>query len=110
MNRRRTASHARSHLKRLSALIPCLVTLLLAVCSGVFLFSNAIRSELTSAIVSSGLDPLRAQLIAALMLTSGAAVPLLVSPCAGMLDGDAKARAWATAFKRSSVKFSDLPR
>jgi len=49
------------------------VALLLAVFSGVFLFSNTIRSELTSAIVSSGLDPLRAQLIAALMLTSGAA-------------------------------------
>jgi len=73
VNRRRTASHARSHLKRLSPLIPCVVALLLAVCSGVFLFSNAISSELTSAIVSSGLDPLRAQLIAALMLTSGAA-------------------------------------
>lgn len=44
MNRRIAASHARFHLKRLSPLIPCVVALLLALFSGVFLFSNAISS------------------------------------------------------------------
>src|SRR2546429_7067909 len=73
MNARIAASHTRSRFKRLSPLIPLVVALLLALFSGVFLFSNAISSGLISAIVNIGLDPLRAQLVGALVLTVGAA-------------------------------------
>src|SRR5438067_1453326 len=61
-------------MQRLSPVIPGLTSLLLAVLSGVWLFNTSFRRELTNSIISAGLDPLRAALIAALVLAAGAAL------------------------------------
>ena len=58
----------------LSPAIPALASLLLALLSGVWLFNTSFQGELTNTIISAGLDPLRAALIAALVLSAGAAL------------------------------------
>ena len=52
----------------LSPAIPALASLLLALLSGVWLFNTSFQGELTNTIISAGLDPLRAALIAAYRL------------------------------------------
>jgi S-formylglutathione hydrolase FrmB len=59
---------------QLSPVVPNVASLLLALLSALVLFNHAIISNLVSLIVSVGLDPLRAQLIAALTMTAGAAL------------------------------------
>lgn len=54
-------------------IIPFLVSLFLAFLSGTLLFSNTVINGLTSAIINVGLDTLRAQFIAALIMTAGTA-------------------------------------
>ena len=61
-------------MQRLLPVIPGITSLLLALLSGLLLFNAPFRGELTSAIVSNGLDPLRAALFAALLLAAGAAL------------------------------------
>ena len=61
-------------MQRFSSLTPNLVALLAALLSGVLLFNTTISSSFISMIISVGLDPLRAQLIAALLMTAGAAL------------------------------------
>ena len=55
-----------------SSLLPNLLALLLALLSGILLFNTTVFSSLLSTIISVGLDSLRAQLIAALMISGGA--------------------------------------
>ncbi len=62
------------HMQRFSSFIPLLVALLAALLSGVLFFNPTILSSFISMIISVGLDPLRAQLIAALLMTAGAAL------------------------------------
>src|SRR6266566_587332 len=62
------------NMQRLSLVIPGLASLLFALLSGIFLFNTSFRSELTNTIIGAGLDPLRAALIAALVLAAGAAL------------------------------------
>jgi S-formylglutathione hydrolase FrmB len=73
MKARRPSSHTCYHLKRRSSFIALGIAFLLAFLSGVFLFSNAISGELTTIIINTGLDPLRTQLLVALVLKDGAA-------------------------------------
>ena len=54
--------------------LPHLVALLIALLSGVLLFNNSVISALVSTIITIGLDPQRAQLLAALMMTVGTAL------------------------------------
>ncbi len=54
-------------------IITFLVSLFLAFLSGTLLFSNTVINGLTSAIINLGLDTLRAQFIAALIMTAGTA-------------------------------------
>lgn len=61
-------------LKKLLPFIPLLISFLLALLSGYFLFSEANIGNLISIIINIGLDPLRAQLIAALVMAAGAAL------------------------------------
>ena len=61
-------------MQRLSPVIPGTTSLLLALLSGLLLFNTPFRIELTNAIVSNGLDPLRAALFVALILAAGAAL------------------------------------
>jgi S-formylglutathione hydrolase FrmB len=61
-------------MQRFSSFIPHLVALLAALLSGVLFFNTTILSSFISMIISVGLDPLRAQLIAALLITAGAAL------------------------------------
>ena len=61
-------------MQRLSLVIPGLASLLFALLSGIFLFNTSFRGELTNTIIGAGLDPLRAALIAALVLAAGAAL------------------------------------
>lgn len=61
-------------MRRLSSFLPGFVSLLLALLGGVVLFNNLIISNLVSFIINVGLDPLRAQLIAALIMAAGAAL------------------------------------
>ena len=51
-----------------------MVALFISLLSGLFLFSNSVNSSLMSVIVSIGLDPPRAQLIAAILLAAGTAL------------------------------------
>jgi enterochelin esterase-like enzyme len=74
MNARMASSHVRYYVQRRSSRIAFGVALLLALLSGVLLFSNAISGGLTATIITIGLDPLRAQLIAACVLTAGTAL------------------------------------
>lgn len=61
-------------MQRCAPFLPALVALLVALLSGVLLFNTAIFSSLISAIIGVGLDPLRSQLLAALLVTAGAAL------------------------------------
>jgi enterochelin esterase-like enzyme len=61
-------------MKRYLSFLPQLLALLIALLSGVLLFNTSVISALVSTIISVGLDPLRAQLLAALMMTAGAAL------------------------------------
>jgi enterochelin esterase-like enzyme len=61
-------------MQRFSSFIPLLVALLAALLSGVLFFNTTILSSFISMIISVGLDPLRAQLIAALLMAAGAAL------------------------------------
>ncbi len=58
-------------MQRYPSFLPHLVALLIALLSGVLLFNNSVISALVSTIITIGLDPQRAQLIAALMMTAG---------------------------------------
>lgn len=60
--------------RRLTAFLPGFVSLVLALLGGIVLFNDLIISNLVSFIINIGLDPLRAQLIAALIMTAGAAL------------------------------------
>lgn len=60
--------------QRFSSFLPRLLSLLSALLSGLVLFNTSIIGNLTSFIITTGLDLQRAQLIAALILTSGAAL------------------------------------
>jgi len=60
--------------KRRMALTLFLISLLLSLLGGGLLFSAALIGSLISFIIDIGLDPLRAQLIAALIMTAGAAL------------------------------------
>jgi S-formylglutathione hydrolase FrmB len=51
-----------------------MLALFITLLSGLFLFSNTVNSSLMSVIVSVGLDPPRAQLIAAILLAAGTAL------------------------------------
>jgi S-formylglutathione hydrolase FrmB len=51
-----------------------IVSLLIALLGGLFLFSTSINNGLTSTIVAIGLDPQRTQFLAALLLTAGTAL------------------------------------
>src|ERR1700716_2262241 len=59
---------------KLLPFIPLLISFLLALLSGYFLFSEANIGKLVSIIINIGLDPLRAQLIAALVMAIGTAL------------------------------------
>ena len=59
----------RSSNKRLLPFVSFFVSLILALMSGAYFFSSAVIDQLTSIIITIGLDPLRAQLIAALIMT-----------------------------------------
>ena len=61
-------------MQRFSSILPALVAFLIALLSGVLLFNTAIFSSLISAIIGVGFDPLRSQLLAALLVTAGAAL------------------------------------
>ncbi len=60
--------------RRLTAFLPGFVSLLLALLGGAVLFNTLIIGNLVSFIINVGLDPLRAQLVAALIMTAGAAL------------------------------------
>ena len=51
-----------------------IVSILIALLGGLFLFSTSINNGLTSTVVAIGLDPQRAQFLAALLLTAGTAL------------------------------------
>src|SRR5712691_1280529 len=67
-------SQSRVNRRRLWPVVPFFISLLLALLSGILLFNAAIIGGLTSIIINVGLDPLRAQLVAALIMTLGAAL------------------------------------
>ena len=71
MLKRPVKAHMHPHMQRFSPFLPALVALLVALLSGVVLFNTAIFSSLISAVISVGLDPLRAQLLAALLVRPG---------------------------------------
>jgi len=60
--------------RRFASFLPGFVSLLLALIGGAVLFNNLIISTIVSFIINVGLDPLRAQLVAALIMTAGAAL------------------------------------
>lgn len=62
------------YLQHFSALLPHLLALLFALLGGIVLFNTPILGSMIATIISIGLDPLRAQLIAALLMTAGAAL------------------------------------
>ncbi len=68
--------------------LPALVALLVALLSGAWLFNTTIFSGLISAIIGVGFDPLRSQLLAALLVTMGAA---LIGAAIGSVVGAAGA-------------------
>ncbi len=60
--------------ERLSPVLWFLVSLLIAVLGGILLFGHGMIDGLITTIINVGLDPLRSQLIAALIMTAGAAL------------------------------------
>jgi enterochelin esterase-like enzyme len=60
--------------KRTLPLLWSLPALFLSLMSGIYLFSNTVFSGPATVIINIGLDPLRAQLVTALMMTAGAAL------------------------------------
>jgi S-formylglutathione hydrolase FrmB len=79
----------KTYMRRFSPFLSALVALLVVLFSGALLFNTAIFSSLISAIIGVGLDPLRAQLIAALLMTAGAA---LIGAAIGSAAGAGKRR------------------
>jgi len=61
-------------MQRFLPLLPALVAFLVALLSGVLLFNTTMFSGLVSAIIGVGFDPLRSQLLAALLVTLEAAL------------------------------------
>ncbi len=61
-------------MQRFSSFLPALVAFLIALLSGILLFNTAIFNSLISAIIGVGFDPLRSQLLAALLVTAEAAL------------------------------------
>ncbi|HEY4036518.1 MAG TPA: alpha/beta hydrolase-fold protein [Ktedonobacteraceae bacterium] len=74
MKEKNLSSKKRLSLKRTLPVLQFFVSLLLAVLGGVFLFQPTIFNGLTNAVISVGLDTLRSQLIAALIMTAGSAL------------------------------------
>ncbi len=64
-----TPSKLRFSLQQKRPILLFLVSLIIALVSGILLFQTAVIGNVSSAIIDVGLDPLRAQLIAALLLT-----------------------------------------
>lgn len=60
--------------KRTLSLLWSLPTLFLSLLSGMYLFSNTVFNGPATVIINIGLDPLRAQLVTALMMTAAAAL------------------------------------
>src|SRR5205823_3598525 len=58
--------------QRFSPVLPHLVSLCIALFSGLWLFHSTVSSSLTSAILDFGLDPQRTQLVSALLLAASA--------------------------------------
>ncbi len=69
-----SSSRYRKAVERILPFVPLVITLVLALCGGLWLFTDATIGNLISIIVNIGLDPLRAQMIAALVMTIGAAL------------------------------------
>src|SRR5262249_13202234 len=61
-------------LKRSLPVLQFLGPLLFAICGGIFLFQPTIFNGLTATIISLGLDTLRSQLVATLIMTAGSAL------------------------------------
>src|SRR5690349_1716569 len=61
-------------IQNLFPIILFVVSLLAAILSGIFLFNNSLMASLSAIIISMGLDPMRSQFIAALVMTMGAAL------------------------------------
>lgn len=89
MKYKRPSLFSRFQNKRLLPVLWFLVSLILAFLAGIFLFASSMEG-LTTVIINVGLDPQRAQFIAALLLTLGAA-------CIGALLGRRKAGAFVGA-------------
>ena len=68
------SSRIRLSLRRNLPVISFFASLIITLVSGLLLFNYRVIDGLSSVIINIGLDPLRAQLIAALMLTAGAAL------------------------------------
>jgi enterochelin esterase-like enzyme len=64
----------RLSLKRIVPVLQFLVSLLLAMLAGIVLFQPTLFNGLTSVVISVGLDTLRSQLIAAMLMTAGGAL------------------------------------
>src|SRR5689334_7095695 len=64
----------RTSMQRCLPLLPALVALLFALLGGVLLFNTGVYSSITSGIINTGFDELRAQLLTALLLTAVAAL------------------------------------
>jgi enterochelin esterase-like enzyme len=64
-----TPSKLRFSLQQKRPILLFLISLIIALVSGILLFNTAVIDNLSSTIIGVGLDPLRAQLIAALLLT-----------------------------------------
>lgn len=74
MEEKNFSSKNRLLLKRSLPVLRFLISLLLTICGGIFLFQSSMFNGLTSAIISLGLDTLRSQLVATLMMTAGSAL------------------------------------
>ena len=64
----------KNSMRRCLPFLPVLVALLFALLGGALLFNTGVYSNVTSAIINTGFDQLRAQLLAALLLTAVAAL------------------------------------
>src|SRR5260370_16817065 len=69
-----TPSKLRFSFQQKRPILLFLVSLIIALVSGILLFNSAVIGNLSSTIINVGLDPLRAQLIAALLLTLATAL------------------------------------
>ncbi len=72
----------RTSMQRCLPFLPALVALLFALLGGALLFNTGVYSGLIAAIINTGFDELRAQLLAALLLT---AVAALIGAAAGSI-------------------------